>query len=325
MLEIRLLGECAVLVDGEPVRGIDSPRLQALITYLVIRRGAPCSRRELAFRLWPDSREAQARTNLRQLLFHLRRLLPGERDLLGDDTRTVLLRPDATVRIDVAEFERLLDGGQKAEAVALYRGALSSGCYEDWIDAERTRLAQRFARALAELADDAARRGDHQAVADWARRRVQHDPLDEAASLQLMRASAATGNRAEALKAFHACSSALARELGVEPGAPMAEAHERLFPREEGQPPVPPGADHHPLFGRRRELERLASDLEATRAGRPSVAVLFGEPGIGKSRLAQEVRLLAGRRGFATAWSRAYPTSETLAYAPVSDWLRSAA
>src|SRR6187401_848695 len=62
------------------------------------------------------------------------------------------------------------------------------------------------------------------------------------------------------------------------------------------------------LVGRERELNQLASALEEARSGRGLMVALVGEPGIGKSRLALEMRHLAEASGFATAWtsSRSY-------------------
>src|SRR5947209_11157315 len=51
------------------------------------------------------------------------------------------------------------------------------------------------------------------------------------------------------------------------------------------------------LFGRRHELAALWSQLEATIAGRLHVALVAGEPGIGKTRLLQEIAEGAGQVG----------------------------
>jgi class 3 adenylate cyclase/predicted ATPase len=53
-----------------------------------------------------------------------------------------------------------------------------------------------------------------------------------------------------------------------------------------------------PLVGREQELACLEQALEESRQGRGSVLHLRGEPGIGKTRLAAEMRARAGRQGF---------------------------
>lgn len=75
-LHIRLFGELQLFYDRTRVKTLQSPRLQSLFAYLVLRRGSPHARRQVAFLLYPDSSEAQARGNLRKLLHDLRAALP---------------------------------------------------------------------------------------------------------------------------------------------------------------------------------------------------------------------------------------------------------
>ena len=74
-LQIRLLGAVEVTLDDERLRAFDSLRLQRFLGLLVLRSDLS-HRARLAFELWPDSDEGQARTNLRKLLHDVRRALP---------------------------------------------------------------------------------------------------------------------------------------------------------------------------------------------------------------------------------------------------------
>jgi DNA-binding SARP family transcriptional activator len=87
-LEIHVLGDFRLVYAGQLVTSVSSPRLQSLLAYLVLHRAAPQSRRHLAFLLWPDSTEAQARTNLRNLLHQLRQALPAPERFLAADAQT---------------------------------------------------------------------------------------------------------------------------------------------------------------------------------------------------------------------------------------------
>jgi len=78
VLRIRLLGEFSLVYGGQPVTTVNTPRLQALLAYLLLRRRAPQSRRYLAFLFWPDSSDAQARTHLRKLR-HRKRIPADQR------------------------------------------------------------------------------------------------------------------------------------------------------------------------------------------------------------------------------------------------------
>ena len=108
MLNIRLLGDFSLTYADQPVGAISTPRLQSLLAYLVLHRDAPLLRQQLAFLFWPDSNEAQARNNLRQLLHELRHGLPDADRFLQIDARTVAWRADAPFRLDVDDFEQAL-------------------------------------------------------------------------------------------------------------------------------------------------------------------------------------------------------------------------
>jgi DNA-binding SARP family transcriptional activator len=76
LLRIRLLGSLEVRSGETVLEPLESARAEALLAYLLLHRDAPQSRQRLAFLFWPDSTEAQARTNLRHVLHVLRRSLP---------------------------------------------------------------------------------------------------------------------------------------------------------------------------------------------------------------------------------------------------------
>src|SRR5436305_5267704 len=77
-IRIELLGGLRILHGEQPVPAVNRNRLQSLLAFLVLHSDTPKPRGRLAFLLWPESRESQARTNLRQLLHHLRRALPDD-------------------------------------------------------------------------------------------------------------------------------------------------------------------------------------------------------------------------------------------------------
>src|SRR6266849_2219674 len=74
-LRLRLLGDF-LLMCGDEVIEISSARIQSLLAYLELHREAAQTRQQIAFLFWPDSSEAQARNNLRQLVHQLRWMLP---------------------------------------------------------------------------------------------------------------------------------------------------------------------------------------------------------------------------------------------------------
>jgi len=104
-MRIKLFGNLRISCAGRPVTSVNTNRLHSLVAYLVLHGDAPQPRERLAFVLWPASSESQARTNLRQLVHHLRRALPAECDSLATDHFSVRWRQDVPCAIDVVEFQ----------------------------------------------------------------------------------------------------------------------------------------------------------------------------------------------------------------------------
>ncbi|MGH2815585.1 MAG: AfsR/SARP family transcriptional regulator, partial [Actinomycetota bacterium] len=223
-LRIRLLGELDLRQDEVAVPPLGSARAESLLAYLLLHREAPQPRQRLAFLLWPDSTEPQARTNLRHLLHNLRRALPDPDRFLEVTPRTLRWRDDASWWLDVAAFENAVaragQGGQAVpalqEAVELYGGDLLQSSYDEWLLEERERLRRRYLEALERLAELLEEGSEHIRAIGYAERLLREDPLREATYRLLMRLHDARGDRARALRTYHACAATLERELSVE-------------------------------------------------------------------------------------------------------------
>jgi DNA-binding SARP family transcriptional activator len=338
MLSVSLLGDFCIRHDEAPVTDVDTPRLQSLLAYLVLHRDAPQSRAHLAFLFWPDTTEAQARTNLRNLWHHLRHALPDADAYLDSTAQTLQWQSGALLALDVAGFEAALEDAKQAtqasdpaavrealeRAVALYQGELLPSCYDDWILPLREELRQAHLDALERLARMLEEQRDYPAAIGHAQRLLRHDPIHEATYRHLIRLHALNGDRAGALRVYHTCTTVLQRELGVEPSAATREAYERLLGAESRKSPVVPATTvFSPLVGRQREWARMLQAWRAVAAGEgPQTVMLCGEAGIGKTRLAEDLVQWAVRQGILCAGARCYAAEGELAYAPVIAWLR---
>jgi len=331
-LEIHLLGSFHLRFHGDATPGFDHARLQELLAYLLLHRARPVARQQLAFLFWPDSTEEQARTNLRNLWHRLRRALPAADCFLGGDHLTVQWRGDDACWLDVAAFEHhLRQAGAAAssagavehleQAVTLYTGELLPGCYSDWLLAVRERLAQANATALARLAALCEAQRDYPAAIGHVQALLRHDPLHEPAYAQLMRLHALNGDRAAALHTYHTCATVLRRELDVAPGSEVHDLYARLLAVSPA-PVAPAQAEAAlPLVGREVEWGRLVHAWRSA-AARPRLALITGEAGIGKTRLAEALAEWVGRQGIPALTARCYAAGGALAYAPAVAWLR---
>ena len=319
VLRARLLGPMDLRFGERQLPPLDSGRAESLLAYLLLHRDVPQPRQRLAFLLWPDSAEGQAHTNLRKVLHNLRRALPDPDHLIEAGPRTLRWRPDAPLWLDVEQFERAVAAGHLEEAVQLYVGELLEGRYDEWLADERERLAGLYADALERLARQQERDQRWPEAIRSAERLVAHDPLREENHRLLIRLYQASGDRARAVRAYHACAVTLERELGIAPSPGTRAVYESLI----AVPPASAGTrapSTSPFVGRAAEQEQLAAVWSAAAAGHAQLLLVTGEAGVGKTRLVDELR---ARAGAVTAEARAYPAEGPLAYGLAAAWLRS--
>jgi DNA-binding SARP family transcriptional activator len=341
--QVRLLGRFSLTVDGRPAPGPTTARLQSLFAYLLLHAGAPQSRAHLSFTFWPDASESNARNNLRQLLHQLRQALPDPNRYLRADANSVQWAPDSSFSLDVALFDRAVAEAEEAgragaaarrqacleRAVDQCQGPLLPSCYDDWIGPAREGLARRCEDTVAALVALLEEQREYARAIALVRHWLQHDPLDEEAYRRLMRLLALAGDRVAALLAYRQCVDALRRELAAEPSAETLRTYERIRGAEPAPPAPSGGREGTPavpsLVARQAEWLRLREVWERAALGRAAFALVTGDAGIGKSRLAEELLIWAQRQGVTTAKTRSYAAEGRLSLAPVSEWLRSEA
>ena len=344
-LSIRLLGALDLRLDGRALPPLGSARAESLLAFLLLNRDTPQSREHLAFKLWPDSNEPQARTNLRHVLHDLKRELPGVERFLDVQARTVQWRPDVFTWLDTTELDSALaraEGHERAgshveaitclrEAVSLYRGDLLETCYDDWIASPRDHFRRRFVAALERLATLLTERAEYAAAIPHVERLLALDPLREDPYRQLMRLHDARGDHALAVQVYQACITTLEREVGARPSQATREAYEALIrggshhqgparPPQRSDVPATP-----PLIGRAAEWGRLTSLWRLAESGHAAFLLVTGEAGVGKTRLVEELDAWAANRGAIVAEARSYSAEGELAYAPLIAWLRTPA
>jgi DNA-binding SARP family transcriptional activator/tetratricopeptide (TPR) repeat protein len=347
MLKVSLLGEQTITDDRTGGARSGSARALALVGFLVAHAGAPQTRQRIAGLFWPDSTDAQALTNLRRELHYLRQVL-GDDPSLVVTPRDLCWRDTETCRVDVRTFDVERKAALAAaaaddnegilshatSALAEYRGDFLPGGYDDWLLEARSALERQCVDLCDLICETRVQTGNLAGAVDAARRRVQLQPLEEVGYRTLMRLQADLGDRAGALSTYHHCASVLERELGVVPDPATRRVLQDLMahvdPAGAKLPTIEPaggrfGLAAAQLVGRSQELGLLQDLWRTAAAGRPSVALVRGDVGVGKTRLVAEVAELARLQGAVVAATQCFGTSGRLALAPVADWLRNPA
>jgi predicted ATPase/DNA-binding SARP family transcriptional activator len=285
MLSINLLGEFRFVYAGKSLPALNSPRVQVFFAYLLLHRASPQPRQHLAFLLWPESSETQARTNLRKLLHQVRHDFPGVGHFVDLDAKDLEWHENSQFTLDVVEFENAARRGGIADlerALEIYRGDLLPNCYDDWVQPERERLRHLFSEALEQLTELREAQRDYRAAIGVVLHMLHHDPLHEETWRRLIRLYALSGDRALALKTYQDCAEVLKRELGVEPSPETHSVYQRMFKRGKTPNNLP---KHLSSFvGREQEMVQVKKLLATTR-----LLTLTGTGGMGKTRLSLQV------------------------------------
>ena len=306
MLRVRLLGPLEADVDGRSVEQPASSRAWELLAWLALHPGEH-PRGALAARFWPDVLDTSARASLRSAAWALRRALgDGGADALVAGRDRVALR----CTTDLQELDALVDRGELEAAAALHRGPLLADLDQDWVLEERDRQTARLSAILARLALEAP---TPQLAVAHARRRLELDPLDEAAARDLMQRLADSGDRAAALAVHDRLAERLRSQLGLAPSAETRATAARVRSVPAATAGAAPGPA--PVIGRDAELDALL----ALRSG---VAVVRGEAGIGKTRLAHELVERSRAAGARTASCAALELGGPAPYSLWSELLR---
>lgn len=283
----------------------------ALLIYLA-RSPRGRARDHLIGTFWPEKDDQKARHSLNEALRVLRRVL-------GDD----LVTEADVVRLSPGAVRTDLDtpGGH---GVFLEGFALPDApAFEDWVARERVALRGAALEGLVAQGERALAQGSLRDARDAALRALALDDRHEPSVRLFMRSAALAGDRVAALEAFAALERRLRDELGAAPEPETGKLVERIRsaalagPRQRGGGP---GGEPVPLVGAGRGLLARLTELWGAARGGCRVAVVRGDPGTGKTRLADELAQRARLDGAAVCVARA------LDHDPAADlwrtWLR---
>ena len=255
-------------------------RSQSLLGYLILHRGQNIPRAQLAFKLWPDSTDEQARTNLRRELHHLKQDLPEFGACLAVSNKTVRWNERAPYSIDVVAFEASLQDARAAEeagdiaascqalekAARFYQGTLLPHLCDEWLPPERDRLEQLALQGLLALVAGFKTMGNYRPAIGFAQQALRLDNLNEEAHHHTIELHALSGDRATALRLYHDCLALFREELGVEPGAALKALYDDILMEPDVGLPSKPEAS---------SSDAIARDVIAeAAAARPRTALL---------------------------------------------------
>jgi DNA-binding SARP family transcriptional activator len=346
-MDFRILGPLEVLENGRAIT-LGGSKQRALLALLLLHHNETLSTDRLIDELWGERPPANAAKTVQMQISRLRKALAGD---AGNDSAGAIvtrergyeLRLDPE-RLDAQRFERLIVEGRRElasgrpkravraieEALSLWRGApLADLAYEPFARGDVTRLEDLHVTAHEERIDAKLALGEHAEVVGQLEQLIAEHPYRERLRGQLMLALYRADRQADALQAYQTARRTLVEELGIEPGERLRELERAVLAQDaalhlsverEASPEPAVETVRGAFVGRERELTELVGGLEEVFAGHGRLFLLAGEPGIGKSRLADELIVRARARGARILVGRCWEAGGAPAYWP---WVQS--
>jgi DNA-binding SARP family transcriptional activator len=244
-LQFQLFGKFLAQRNQQKVAGLDACKEQELLSYLLIYRNRPHARESLASLLWSNTSTERSKKYLRQAIWHLVSALEesdAEPRLLQVEHDWVQLNLNDESWADVAAFDRAfvsVQGVSAAQlddstiellkhAVALYKGELLEGWYQDWCLFERERFQNMYLTMLDKLLAYATANGDYEAGEVYGTTILSYDRASELTYRRLMKLRYDAGDRTGALRQYQRCVRALREELGVKPERRTRDLYEQI-------------------------------------------------------------------------------------------------
>ena len=338
-LEFRVLGPIEALDDGRPI-ALGGSRQRALLALLLLHPNEAVSSDRLIDDLWGESPPGTPAKTLQVSVSRLRKALGDDVIVTRDHGYELRLDQD---RLDSRRFEGLVANGgaelgagrpreaaaRLGEALVLWRGPpLADVAYEPFAQAEIARLDELHVAAREQLIEAELALGRHADVVGQLEALIAEHPYRERLRGQLMLALYRADRQADALQAYQDARKALVDELGIEPAERLREL-ERAILAQDPALAFDPGSvadagtgepSRGVFVGRERELAACVDALDAALAGHGRLVLVSGEPGIGKSRLTDELANRARARGAAVLVGRCWEAGGAPAYWP---WVQS--
>lgn len=296
VIRLRVLGKSEIAIGRKRITP-SAEVVFALGFYLCMRAGERLPRDEVAELFWGDGRETKGRHSLRQMLYRLR-----QKGFTLDEEGDELLLEPARVESDLAAALRedwpTRASGPEVEAAGQLAPGFSptlTSLFGDWLDGVRARLAAQHRRGALHQASVARREGRWADLEKWALQVLMSDPLNEEATLARAESAAMAGSKAMALEIIDQYLEDLG-DRSVQIGLPATLLRRRIAERR-------PDWSHRgprevPLVGRAEVMRRLTDAVQRASSGLGSALLLWGAPGVGKSRLAEETRAFSELAGF---------------------------
>jgi DNA-binding SARP family transcriptional activator/tetratricopeptide (TPR) repeat protein len=295
-ITLRALGDASITTARTSIQP-SAEIVFAAALYLVLERKHPVSRRALQGLLWPEATDRIAAHRLRQTLLKLRQL----GFTISDKGKDKITLDGASISVDYEEFLAAKKGVEHSSNGALvmlpgYEPRFST-VYLEWLDTQKREVNASMTRVMLGII------ARHRVKGEWieaelnASRLLRFQPYNEEATLAMAEACAMRGGKLEAVRILDRYLSEVGSgptDLRLPATIMRRRIADRMHPRSEA------AIGESPLVGRSVTMEELGELLGRCRRRKGQACLVWGDAGVGKTRLLAEFATFASLQGIPT-------------------------
>ena len=263
-------------------------KTEALLYILAVKK--ECTREFVIELLWEDLSEEDARHNLRNSLYQLKKIFGGNSPILASKS---ILRwnPEYFARIDM---EVLIDPKGKISAHSFSEEFMKgfylnqSEGFNSWVDLERHNLNCVFIRRVYSEIDRNIEQKRWEEVILLCQQIIEKDLYDERAYRILMEAYSVQGSVNKVIETYGQLVKVLEEELGTIPDRETESLYESIILKNKAKTERVKNEEVPFFYGRKIELKYLYSLFNEVERGKNEAVWIYGEAGVGKSYLCSE-------------------------------------
>lgn len=287
---VVLMNTPSVMVDGEK-KVFPYRKVEGLFYYICVRKRI--TRDEAIGIFWADCDETSARKNLRDALYHIKKIV-GPDIISMDGNVFISLNPELHIKVDVDEA--------RANILEHYDGEFMSFFYvknclefENWMDDYRRELKEHYIKAAEHKAEQAIHDGDTSEALRYAGKLVEVLFLDESFYRKMLTFLMGEGEYSSAISLYQKFALALKQDLEEEPEAETKALMDKILKlrKKIAEHPV---KEQQLFMGRQKELYGIYESIQKHRVrGKDSgenFVLISGEAGVGKTTLMGQLRML---------------------------------
>ena len=309
-IKVRVFGIPAVMGDSDNRILFPYTKLEALFYYMVINKKA--TRDELADLLWGDCNEKYAKKNLRNAIYNISKLF--KKGIFISPKRTFLaLNPKLEIKLDLDIFLQ-----DNVEGVNTYVGEFLKGfsvkkakVFEEWTLERKRYYHELYIKKLYFQLNKNLKKKFYNDVEYYAKLIIKADEFDENAYRLLIKTYLNKGDYTKAIKVYNELSNLLKKELNIEPDINTKILINKVLKLRNTDKKRESSLYKKYFYGREKESSFIFSEYKNFINNKIFRSIIiFGEAGVGKTRLVQEFINLIKEDEISTFKANCYQTEE---------------